>query len=121
MSIDFDRLQAEQAEWSARNFGAQPSWHMVLGLIEEVGELAHAQLSCDPPLEAETRAALLLAMYVGRFAHATLKRAQKIRGRKIRKLAKDALVQIGRVAYNGDADEKINSRPQKTASTPWPT
>jgi len=37
-------LQNEQAVWSEKNFGEQPPTAPLLGLIEEVGELAHAVL-----------------------------------------------------------------------------
>ena len=37
-------LQAEQREWVRRNFGERPSWHPLLGAIEELGELSHAHL-----------------------------------------------------------------------------
>lgn len=37
-------LQIEQAEWAQRNFGDRPATDPALGLIEEVGELAHAIL-----------------------------------------------------------------------------
>lgn len=38
------KLQYEQAKWAQQNFGDQPSWQPLLGLVEEVGELAHAHL-----------------------------------------------------------------------------
>lgn len=37
-------LQGEVGLWSRRNFGDQPSTLALLGLQEEVGELAHAHL-----------------------------------------------------------------------------
>lgn len=38
-------IQAEQVEWVAHNFGGdRPAWHPLLGVQEEVGELAHAYL-----------------------------------------------------------------------------
>jgi NTP pyrophosphatase (non-canonical NTP hydrolase) len=42
-----NQLQDEQAEWDARNFGPiddQPVSHGMYGIMEELGELAHAQL-----------------------------------------------------------------------------
>lgn len=39
------RLQEEQRIWVAHNFGSdRPSWHPLLGAVEELGELAHAHL-----------------------------------------------------------------------------
>lgn len=38
------RLQVEVGEWSQRNFGDQPSYRPLLGVVEEVGELSHAHL-----------------------------------------------------------------------------
>lgn len=37
-------LQDEQRDWQLRNFGDSPSWHPLLGVSEEVGELCHAHL-----------------------------------------------------------------------------
>jgi NTP pyrophosphatase (non-canonical NTP hydrolase) len=43
--LSLRQLQAEQAAWSARNFGEnRPSHWPLLGAIEELGELAHAHL-----------------------------------------------------------------------------
>lgn len=42
--MNYEQLQKEQNEWSLRNFGPHPTWHAQLGIIEEVGELAHAHL-----------------------------------------------------------------------------
>lgn len=42
--MDWKQLQEEHKEWSLRNFGVCPLWQWQLGLIEEVGELAHAHL-----------------------------------------------------------------------------
>jgi NTP pyrophosphatase (non-canonical NTP hydrolase) len=38
------RLQEEQKGWVAHNFGERPSWWPLLGVMEELGELAHAHL-----------------------------------------------------------------------------
>jgi len=39
------RLQAEQHEWAKRNFGEEVQTYLpLLGVVEEVGELAHAHL-----------------------------------------------------------------------------
>lgn len=40
----FGRLQAEAGIWQEKNFGAQPAYRNLLGVSEEVGELAHAHL-----------------------------------------------------------------------------
>ena|ERR1044071_8738143 len=37
-------IQEEAKEWSYRNFGNQPSWTQVFGVMEELGELCHAYL-----------------------------------------------------------------------------
>ena len=34
-------LQDQLEEWTAHNFGAPPPFHAFLGVVEEVGELAH--------------------------------------------------------------------------------
>ena len=38
------RIQEEQREWVRHNFGDRPAWQPLLGIQEEVGELAHAFL-----------------------------------------------------------------------------
>ena len=43
--MDLTDLQAQQALWAAHNFGADaPATDAFLGVVEEVGELAHAIL-----------------------------------------------------------------------------
>ena len=42
MEFTFDRLQAEQAEWSLKNFGAHEPWRPLMGICEELGELVKA-------------------------------------------------------------------------------
>lgn len=42
--ITLRQLQDEQRPWVARNFPGRPSWYPLLGVMEEVGELAHAHL-----------------------------------------------------------------------------
>lgn len=44
VDLGLDVVQREQKEWSNRNFGPHPAWHPLLGVQEEVGELAHAYL-----------------------------------------------------------------------------
>ncbi len=43
-SFTFHQLQVEVREWSTRNFGVNPALWKFLGIVEEVGELAHAEL-----------------------------------------------------------------------------
>lgn len=45
--MNFTKIQAEHREWSAKNFPDQKAHHCLLGMIEEVGELAHAQLKLE--------------------------------------------------------------------------
>lgn len=45
MSFNIEDLQQEQAEWSLHNFGEQPSYYALLGIVEEVGELNQALFS----------------------------------------------------------------------------
>jgi NTP pyrophosphatase (non-canonical NTP hydrolase) len=42
--MNFQQLQEEQKDWVKYNFGNRPSWHPLLGVMEELGELAHAHL-----------------------------------------------------------------------------
>ncbi len=42
--ITLRKLQEEQKPWVIHNFGDRPSWMPLLGLMEELGELAHAHL-----------------------------------------------------------------------------
>ena len=37
-------IQAEQYAWAIHNFGLVPPWQPLLGVLEELGELAHAYL-----------------------------------------------------------------------------
>jgi len=37
-------IQVEHARWAQKNFGDQPAWHALLGVVEEAGELCHAYL-----------------------------------------------------------------------------
>lgn len=39
-----NRIQSEQVEWVNKNFSDRQDWNPALGLIEELGELAHAVL-----------------------------------------------------------------------------
>lgn len=54
-AVDLDVLQSEQVAWSKRNFGAQPAYRPLLGLIEELCELDEA---CNEENEEATLDAL---------------------------------------------------------------
>jgi NTP pyrophosphatase (non-canonical NTP hydrolase) len=45
--LTFKQLQEEVGEWSSRNFGEQLPYRPLLGAVEEVGELSHAQLKME--------------------------------------------------------------------------
>lgn len=38
------KLQEEHKPWSDYNFGEQPAWVSLMGVVEEVGELCHSEL-----------------------------------------------------------------------------
>lgn len=46
-------LQRKQSEWSALNFPDQKKYQCLLGLVEEVGELAHAHLKAEQGIRTE--------------------------------------------------------------------
>lgn len=73
---DFDLLQDEVSEWALKNFGPQPIHRPVMGVSEEVGELAEAALSLLKVVAAS-----------GRLSHAQLKKEQGIRGGEEKYLA----------------------------------
>ncbi|MDD2998328.1 MAG: hypothetical protein PHV05_04645, partial [Candidatus Riflebacteria bacterium] len=45
--LTLKNLQEQHKEWQEKNFGASPSWHALLGIQEEVGELSYAHLECE--------------------------------------------------------------------------
>lgn len=47
-------IQLEQREWATKNFGDKPSWHPLLGAVEELGELAHAFLKREQGIRGTT-------------------------------------------------------------------
>lgn len=47
-------IQNEVEVWSHKNFGSQPSWCPLLGISEEVGELAHAYLKRQQGIRGTT-------------------------------------------------------------------
>lgn len=46
-AFTFQALQDQVTVWSNENFGNQPSYRPLLGLVEEVGELSHAHLKAE--------------------------------------------------------------------------
>lgn len=44
MSFTWVRLQSEVSRWAEKNFPESPPQHQIWGLVEELGELAHAHL-----------------------------------------------------------------------------
>ena len=42
--FDLRRIQREQKTWATRNFGYVPPWQPLIGVVEELGELAHSHL-----------------------------------------------------------------------------
>ena len=78
-TVDMDAIQNEQAEWAEKNFGAGAGLDVVLGVIEEVGELASGALVAGSPDGALHRI-IRIADFVGMIAHHTLKCRQGIRG-----------------------------------------
>jgi len=47
MTLSLNQLQAEHQEWAEHNFPNQAEHEALLGLIEELGELAHAHLKYE--------------------------------------------------------------------------
>lgn len=47
MGIDLEQLQADHSVWLAHNFPDQTPHQGLLGVVEEVGELAHAHLKAE--------------------------------------------------------------------------
>jgi NTP pyrophosphatase (non-canonical NTP hydrolase) len=48
-----DDIQVEQRIWAEKNFGDVPSWQPLLGVVEELGELAHAYLKNTQKIRME--------------------------------------------------------------------
>lgn len=40
-------FQKQHHEWQVKNFGQAPPWQLILGAMEELGELSHAYLKCS--------------------------------------------------------------------------
>lgn len=43
--LTYDQFQKEHLEWSAHNWREQPPWVPLLGIVEEVGELASSRVT----------------------------------------------------------------------------
>lgn len=56
MPFTWIRLQSEVGRWAEKNFPASPPKHQVLGLVEELGELAHAHLKGEQGIRGSTEA-----------------------------------------------------------------
>jgi NTP pyrophosphatase (non-canonical NTP hydrolase) len=52
--MEFKQLQNEQKEWSLHNFGDQPAYFALLGIIEEAGELCHAHLKTEQNIRGDS-------------------------------------------------------------------
>ena len=52
-SDDLRNIQAEVKEWNDRNFPDRKSYQMILGAVEEIGELAHAFLKREQGIRLE--------------------------------------------------------------------
>lgn len=51
--MNLEQLQAEVGGWARKNFGEQPPYRPLLGVAEEVGELAHAQLKLEQGIRVD--------------------------------------------------------------------
>ena len=47
--MNLKQLQSEHNEWAERNFGAHEAWQPLVGMIEELGELAEARREGNVP------------------------------------------------------------------------
>lgn len=52
-AVNLRRMQAEQKEWSERNFKNKKPYQPVLGAAEEIGELAHAYLKMEQGIRGD--------------------------------------------------------------------
>jgi NTP pyrophosphatase (non-canonical NTP hydrolase) len=100
-------LQALQRQWAAYNFGdVGDGTHAFLGMIEELGEMAEA-IGWAPGEDEDTVRAILLAIFVGKFAHHTLKRIQGIRVTEDHlEGARRALVNLDEATYYSELVER---------------
>lgn len=46
-TFDLTKFQYEVGQWAAKNFPNEKEWHLLVGAVEEVGELSHAYLKRD--------------------------------------------------------------------------
>jgi len=42
--LNLTKFQKEVEKWASKNFGRKHSYHPLLGVVEEIGELCHAHL-----------------------------------------------------------------------------
>lgn len=56
MTFTWVRLQNEVGRWAKKNFPASPPGHQILGLVEELGELAHARLKSEQGIRGDVSA-----------------------------------------------------------------
>ena len=56
MSFTWIRLQSEVSRWAEKNFPESPPRHQILGLVEELGELAHAHLKGEQGIRGSAEA-----------------------------------------------------------------
>ncbi len=47
------KIQEEHKEWLEQNFGYEKPWQALLGVVEEVGELAHSHLKEDQGIRVD--------------------------------------------------------------------
>lgn len=92
-------LQAQQQEWADRQpWERGDGTYALLGVIEEVGELAASLPIKDGYLNEDAQQVIALAMEVGLLAHAVLKARQGIRKNQDHaSAAREALEGIGEI------------------------
>lgn len=50
--FNLKQFQREHAAWEQRNFGKQPAYRLLMGVVEELGELTHALLKQEQGIRA---------------------------------------------------------------------
>jgi NTP pyrophosphatase (non-canonical NTP hydrolase) len=51
--LSLDSFQRQQKAWSEHNFPGQENWVPLLGVVEEVGELAHAHIKAHQGIRTD--------------------------------------------------------------------